>query len=99
MGRRGLLIMADKLVLIGVIPEAIVIGPGDQVQWLSDAGNLRIEFDTNRCPFSSNIFQAPPGMRLLSGTPRPGCNPGSYKYKIALNDQVIGRGEVILREK
>lgn len=90
--------MAEKLVLVGVIPEAIVIGPNDQVAWVSDAGTLKVEFDHKRCPFSSNVFQAPPGMRLLSGTPRPGTNPGSYKYRLALNDQVVATGEVILRE-
>lgn len=90
--------MAEKNVLIGVIPETIVIGPRDQITWHTDAGNLKIEFDPNRCPFSSNVYQAPPGMRLSSGTPRPGAKPGSYKYKIIIEDMVIGRGEVILRE-
>ena len=91
--------MAEKLVLVGVLPEVIVIAPADQVVWLSDAGNLRVEFDSNRCPFLSNVFQAPPGRQLQSGTPRPGTKPGSYKYRLWLNDQVIGQGEVILREK
>jgi len=91
--------MAEKLVLVGVIPEIVVIGPSDQVTWLSDAGNLRIEFDANRCPFSSNVFQAPPGRQLQSGPPRPGSKPGSYKYRLWMNDQLIGRGEVILREE
>ncbi|HVB32956.1 MAG TPA: hypothetical protein VNJ52_01080 [Patescibacteria group bacterium] len=90
--------MADKPVLIGVVPETIVLGPKDQIVWSSDAGNLKIEFDTNRCPFSSNVYQAPPGMRLMSGTPRPGVKPGAYKYKVAIDDTVIARGEVILRE-
>ena len=91
--------MAEKLVLVGVIPEAVVIRADEQVVWLSDAGNLKIEFDPKRCPFSSNVFQAPPGMRLLSGPPRPGTKPGSYKYRLSLNDQAISTGEVILREK
>ncbi len=91
--------MSEKLVLVGVIPEVTVIHPDEQVAWVSDAGTLKVEFDPNRCPFSSNVFQAPPGMRLLSGTPRPGSKPGSYKYRIALNDQVIAHGEVLLREK
>lgn len=89
---------AEKLVLVGVFPEVTVISAGEQVVWVSDAGNLKIEFDANRCPFSSNVFQAPPGTRLQSGTPRPGSKPGSYKYRIALNDQVIARAELILRE-
>jgi hypothetical protein len=92
-------IMAEKLVLVGILPETMVISPSEQVVWVSDAGSLRVEFDPNRCPFQSNFFQAPMGMRLMSGTPRPGCKPGSYKYKIALNEQTIGTGEVILREK
>ncbi len=91
--------MAEKLVLVGLLPEIVVIGPSEQVCWVSDAGQLKIEFDPNRCPFSSNVFQAPAGMRLLSGTPRPGCNPGAYKYRLWLNEQVIGGGEVLLREK
>ncbi|HLE37175.1 MAG TPA: hypothetical protein VI699_08505 [Candidatus Acidoferrales bacterium] len=90
--------MAEKLILVGFIPEVMVIGPEDQVAWLSDAGNLKIEFDPKRCPFSSNVFQAPAGMRLLSGTARPGSKPGSYRYRLWLNDQLIGQGEVILRE-
>ena len=91
--------MAEKLVLVGLHPEAVVIHTGEQVEWISNAANLKVEFDPNRCPFSSNIFQAPPGMRLLSGTPRPGTKPGSYKYRLFLNDQVVGHGEVIVREK
>ena len=91
--------MAEKTVLIGVIPEASVIGPADQVAWTAGEGQLKIEFDPNRCPFSSNLFQAPAGMRLLSGPPRPGTKPGSFKYRVWLNDQLVGSGEVILREK
>jgi len=91
--------MAEKTVLIGVVPEAIVIGPADQVAWVASEGQLKIEFDANRCPFASNIFQAPAGMRLLSGPARPGTKPGSYRYKLWLNEQVIGAGEIILREK
>jgi len=91
--------MAEKLVLVGVLPEIAVIGLDEQVIWLSDTGNLKVQFDANRCPFQSNVFQAPPGMQLHSGPPRPGVNPGSYKYRLFLNDQPIGGGEVILREK
>jgi hypothetical protein len=91
--------MAEKLVLVGVIPEVVVISQGEQVVWLSDTANLKIEFDPNRCPFQSNIFQAPPGHQLHSGPTRPGINPGSYRYRLWMNDQPIGNGEVILREK
>jgi hypothetical protein len=91
--------MAEKLVLVGVIPEIVVIGPAEQVVWLSDTANLKIEFDPNRCPFQSNVFQAPPGRQLQSGPPRPGTNPGGYKYRLWMNDNPIGQGEVILREK
>jgi hypothetical protein len=38
-------------------------------------------------------------MRLLSGPPRPGTKPAIYKYRLWLNDQMVGQGEVILREK
>jgi len=47
----------------------------------------------------ANADPAPPGRQLQSGTPRPGTKPGSYKYRLWLNDQHIGQGEVILREK
>ena len=91
--------MAERPVLVGVIPEAVVLEKGDQVAWMSDAGNLRVEFDVNRCPFSSNVFQAPSGIRLLSGPARPGSKAATYKYRLWLNDQLVGQGEVILREK
>jgi len=61
--------MAERPVLVGLIPQVVVLDPGDQVSWISDAGNLRVEFDSTAGPFSSNIFQAPMGMRLLSGRP------------------------------
>lgn len=91
--------MAEKLVLVGVLPEIVVIGADEQVVWLSETGNLKVQFDPNRCPFQSNVFQAPPGRQLQSGPPRPGINPGSYRYRLWLNDQPVGSGEVILREK
>ena len=91
--------MAERPVLVGLIPQAVVLDTGDQVSWISDAGNLSVEFDVNRCPFSSNIFQAPSGMRLLSGPVRLGIKGGSYKYRLWLNEQIVGQGEVILREK
>jgi hypothetical protein len=81
------------------MPETIVIDPGDQVEWISNAGNLKMEFDSARTPFGSNVFQAPPGVRLLSGPTKPGINPGSYKYKVWLNEVIIGQGEVIIRGK
>jgi hypothetical protein len=69
------------------------------VYWVAAEAQLKIEFDPNRCPFQSNFFQAPAGMRLLSGPPRPGTHPGTFKYRVWMNDQMIGSGEVILREK
>lgn len=91
--------MAERLALIGVIPEVVALDPGEQVTWFSNAGSVRIEFDPQRCPFSSNVFQAPVGVRLSSGPVRPGAKPGSYKYRLAVNDVVIGHPEVLLREK
>ena len=70
--------MAERPVLVGVIPQTVVLDDGDQIAWLSDAGNLRVEFDVNRCPFSSNVFQAPAGMRLLSGPPRIGLKGSNF---------------------
>jgi hypothetical protein len=91
--------VAEKTVLVGLVPDVAVLDPGDQVSWLSNAGNLKIEFDAARCPFSSNVFQAPPGVRLSSGAARHGLPPGSYKYRLSLNDVAVGHGEILLRGK
>jgi len=91
--------MAEKLILVGIHPDIVVLDAADQVVWQPLNGNVRIEFDPQRCPFASNIFQAPAGTRLQSGTPRPGVHPGSYKYKLFLNDQLIGGGEILIRPK
>ena len=91
--------MAEKIVLVGVVPDVVAIDPGEQVTWFSNAGNLKIEFDPQRSPFGSNVFQAPPGVRLSSGNARAGINPGSYRYKLSLNDVVVAQGEVLIRGK
>jgi hypothetical protein len=67
--------MAEKLVLVGVIPEVIVIGPRDQVEWLSDAGNLKVEFDPNRCPF----LECLPGARWGEYQERPAAAGGKCR--------------------
>lgn len=85
--------------LVGVMPDVVAIDTGDQVVWFSNAGNLKIEFDPQRSPFASNIFQAPPGVRLSSGAARPGVNPGAYRYRLSLNDAVVVHGEVLIRAK
>src|SRR5690242_456167 len=90
--------MAEGPVLVGLVPQVVVLDPGDQISWISDAGNLPAEFDVNRCPFSSNTFQLPAGVRLLSGPPRPGTKAATYKYRLWLNDQLVGQGEVIVRD-
>jgi DNA-binding beta-propeller fold protein YncE len=87
------------MVLVGVQPEVIAIDPGDHVVWYSNAGNIKIEFDPQRSPFNSNVFQAPAGVRLSSGASRPGLNPGSYKYRLSINEMLITQGEVLVREK
>lgn|SRR5690348_6313813 len=97
--RTGTAYMAEKMVLVGVIPEVVLLEGADQVVWVAQAGNLRVEFDPQRCPFSSNVFQAPPGTRLMSGAPRPGISPGAFKYRLAINDHVVAHGEVIIRSK
>lgn len=89
--------MSEKHVMVGVMPEVVVLEVGEQAVWFSNAGTIKIEFDPQRCPFSSNVFQAPVGVRLLSGPPRSGINPGSYKYRISLNDVVVTHGEILLR--
>lgn len=91
--------MAEKRILVGLMPETMMILAGDQVEWICNAGNIRVEFDAARSPFGSNIFQAPPGVRLMSGPTRPGVNVGSYRYKLSLNDVVMGQGEIFIREK
>jgi hypothetical protein len=91
--------LTEKRVLVGMVPEVVVLDAGDQVEWISNAGNLKIEFDAQRCPFSSNVFQAPPGVRLVSGPTKPGLTPGSFKYKLSLNDIILAQGEVLIRAK
>jgi len=91
--------VAEKMVIVGVMPEVVVLDPGEQVAWFSNAGNLKVEFDPQRCPFSSNVYQAPAGVRLLSGALRPGLNPGSYRYRLFLNDVVVAHGEILVRGK
>jgi hypothetical protein len=91
--------MAEKIILVGIVPEAVALESGEQAIWFSNAGTLRIEFDANRSPFSSNILQAPAGIQLESGPVRAGMNPGSYRYKLFLNDAAVGHGEIIVREK
>ncbi len=54
---------------LAYFPEIVVIGPDEQVVWLSETGTLKVQFDPNRCPFQSNVFQAPPGRQLQSGPP------------------------------
>jgi hypothetical protein len=91
--------VAEKIVLVGVVPDVVAIDPGEQVTWFSNAGNLKIEFDPQRSPFGANVFQAPPGVRLSSGNARAGIKPGSYRYKLSLNDVVVAQGEVLIRGK
>lgn len=90
--------MSDKRILVGIFPDVTVISAADQAEWISPSATLRIEFDPKRCPFASNVFQAPAGMRLLSGPPSAGAKPGSYKYRVTLNDVLVGLGEILLRE-
>jgi hypothetical protein len=90
--------VAEKRILVGIFPDVTVLGSSDQAEWLSPSSTLRIEFDPKRCPFSSNVFQAPAGMRLLSGPPVAGTKPGSYKYRVTLNDVLVGLGEILVRE-
>jgi hypothetical protein len=90
--------MTEKTVLVGVIPETTTVGPADQVSWIATEGQLKVEFDPNRCPFSSNIFQAPAGIRLLSGPARAGTKAGTYRYRLWLNEQLIGSGDIILKD-
>lgn len=91
--------VAQKLVMVGVLPETVVLDSGDRVEWYSNAGSIKVEFDAQRCPFSSNVFQAPPGVHLESGPVRAGTNPGSYKYRLSLSDTVVVQGEVIVRAR
>jgi DNA-binding beta-propeller fold protein YncE len=91
--------VAEKIVMVGVTPDVVAIDSGDQVVWYSNAGNLKIEFDPKRSPFAADVFQAPPGVRLSSGPARPGINPGSYRYRLLLNDVVVAHCEVLIRVK
>lgn len=91
--------MPEKIIFVGLMPDVIVLDPGDEAVWLCNAGMLRIEFDAHRCPFSSNVLQTPEGVQLSSGPVRHGIKSGSYSYRVALNDAPAGVGEIIIREK
>ena len=91
--------VTEKMVMAGILPEVIVLDAGDQAVWFSNAGTIKVEFDPQRCPFSSNVMQAPAGVRLASGATRPGIASGGYRYKLSLNDVVVGHGEVLVRGK
>jgi hypothetical protein len=97
--RRAKGLMPEKLIFVGLMPDVIVLDPGDEAVWLCNAGMLRIEFDPHRCPFTSNILQTPEGVQLASGPIRRGVNSGSYSYRVILNDVPAGVGEIIIREK
>ena len=51
--------MAERPVMVGLVPQAVVLDPGDQVSWFSDAGNLKVEFDANRCPDPAGLQSGP----------------------------------------
>ena len=63
----------EKMVMVGVLPEAVVVDPGDQVVWFSNAGNLKIEFDSQRSPVRLEHFSSAPGRPPIqrSHAPRP----------------------------
>ena len=90
---------AERIALVGVFPQEMVIGLHEQAAWICDMANLKIEFDPKRCPFASNVLQAPPGMRLQSGPLVVGTKPGAYKYRVFLNDMVLGTAEILVRER
>jgi hypothetical protein len=91
--------VGEKLVMVGLIPEVIALDPGDQAVWYSNSGNIKVEFDPQRSPFGSNVFQAPAGVRMASGPVKPGTNPGSYKYRLFLSESIAAQGEVLVRGK
>jgi len=82
-----------------LIPQVVVLDPGDSVSWISDAGNLRVEFDSNRCPFHRTFFRrrwACAAERAARG----GNKDGQLQIQpLVGNEQMVGRGEVILRDR
>ena len=86
-------------VMVGVCPRVVGLGPGDRGTWFAKAATLETDSAPPRSPFASNVFQAPAGVRLSSGPTRSGLNPGSYRYRLSLNDVVVAHGEVLLRGK
>ena len=69
----------------------VVLDPGEQAVWISNAGNIKVEFDPQRCPFSSNVLQAPAGVRLISGPTRSGQNlPGRISTSFRLTTWLRG---------
>jgi len=69
-------------VLVGFIPQVVVLDPRRPGELDIDAGNCGVELTATCCRFIE-IFQAPMGMRLLSRAARGGTKTGSYKYNWA----------------
>ena len=63
--------MAEKLVLVGVIPEIVVIGPSDQVVWLSDTANLN-RIRSQSMPISIEYLPGASGTPTAKRSPAPG---------------------------
>jgi len=69
-----------------------VLDAGDQVSWISDAGNLRVEFDVNRCLFVECV-SGTCGDAAAERSAASGIKDGAYKYRVWLNDQMVGRAK------
>ena len=76
--------MPEKMVMVGLLPEVVVIDPGDQVSWLSNAGNLKIEFDSRSAArFPPMCFRRLPASVFRAAPRAPASTPGSYKLSPA----------------
>jgi len=69
-------------VLVGLIPQAVVLDVGDQVSWMSTRGSAG-EFDVI-VPFGLEYISGLRWNAAFDGPPRVGIKAGNYKYRVWL---------------
>src|SRR5439155_22307585 len=62
--------MAERPVLVGLIPQAVVLDPGDQVSWISTAEIFSGDLTLTAGLFRSKLFEPPGGFPRLRGPPQ-----------------------------
>lgn len=64
---------------------------GDQVEWISQAGEFTVRFPRGRSPFEKEVFTVRPGQSTVSGVPVGDL--GRYPYRV---ESSAGGGDPII---